>query len=114
MVNYTIYCIHGAKCLQCKRWIPRLFSKKPEFQQGKKCEKCYREYSPKELVNECGGRIDIIEFDSDKLYLKIMKSYEGKRPKADAQETALRVVQREKLRFEQKYGFEQPVQKRLE
>lgn len=113
MVVYTIYVIHAAKCPNDNKWIPEIFSKKPDFTQGQKCPKCNREYTPKELVDLCGGRVSVKEFDSDKLYIKIVKSYDGLRSRYDAEKTAIRCVLREQQRFEQKYGFRPQVQTKL-
>lgn len=113
MVVYTVYTLHGARCEVCKRWIKEIVSKIPEFPDLIECT-CTTKYTPKEMVDKLNAKTDVKEFDSEKLYKHIVQEYiDRKSSLQKANDMAQVVVAREKLRFEQKYGFSEDVQKRL-
>ena len=105
MVVYTIYRLHGARCSVCKRWIKEVLSKRPEFPEIIECT-CTTKYTPKQMINDLNAKTEVKEFDSEKLYKRIVQEYLDKKSSIQkANDMAQIVVTREKQRFEQKYGF---------
>lgn len=106
MVVFTVYVIHGARCSECKKWIPKTISREPDFPSPVKCTKCGKEYTAKQLVNDLKGKLDVKEFNSEKLFKRIVLEYLARNSsKEDANIMAQRVVEREQVRFQEKYGF---------
>lgn len=75
---------------------------------------CTTKYTPKEMVEKLHAKTEVKEFDSEKLYKRIVQEYLDKNAsKQKANDMAQIVVSREKLRFEQKYEFNTTAQKTL-
>lgn len=113
MVVYTIYIIRAARCEVCKRWMKEVISKVPEFPDIIECT-CTVKYTPKEMVEKLNAKLEVKEFDSEKLFKRIVQEYlDNKTSLQKANDMAQIVVTREKFRFEQKYGFSSAQQKTL-
>lgn len=113
MVIYTIYILRAARCAICKRWIKEVISKVPEFPDVIQCT-CTTKYTPKEMVEKLHAKTEVKEFDSERLYKRIVQEYLDKHSSLQkANDMAQIVVSRQKLQFEQKYGFSSTPQKTL-
>lgn len=105
MVVYTIHIIHGGKCDGCKKRLPEILSKTMQFPLSQQCA-CGKNHFTKDILDGLGGKVSIKTFDSDRLYAMIAKTYVDKNFSIEyANSKAQGVVAREKVRFEQKYGF---------
>lgn len=113
MVVYTVYILRAARCEVCKRWMKEVISKVPEFPDVIQCS-CTTKYTPKEMVEKLHAKTEVKEFDSEKLYKRIVQEYLDKNSSLQkANDMAQIVVSRQKLQFEQKYGFSSTPQKTL-
>ena len=113
VVTYTVYILRAARCQICKRWMKEVISKVPEFPDVIQCT-CTTKYTPKEMVEKLNANTEVKEFDSEKLYKRIVQEYIDKQSSLQkANDMAQIVVAREKLRFEQKYGFSSTPQRTL-
>lgn len=93
--------------------MKEVISKVPEFPDVIQCN-CTTKYTPKEMVEKLHAKTEVKEFDSERLYKRIVQEYLDKNSSLQkANDMAQIVVSRQKLQFELKYGFSTTAQKTL-
>lgn len=86
--------IRAGKCCDCKTvWLPPSEEKNGVFPDVV-CKKCKRSFTGKELLDLCGARMEINEYDPNKLYDKMVHYYMDKKgySKDQANTIAMKVV----------------------
>lgn len=106
MVRYVVNIIYNVRCT-CHKWLPRINDSKGRFPDLTQCQKCETQWTPQDMINILGGKVEIKEFDSEILYEKMVKMYVDKY-KYDVERAnaiAIKSVEDQRIIFIKKYGL---------